>query len=66
MAIRTKAKWTVSAINGLGQLQMVSEQDIGMCASEDDRPPKGGGLWDSTSVKEGERNIPYKGVETSN
>ena len=25
--------------------------------------PQGGGLWDRTSVREGERNISYKGVE---
>ena len=35
MAICNEAKWTISASSGLELLQMVSELDIGQCASED-------------------------------
>ena len=45
MAIRNESKRTISGSSGLMPLQMVSELDIGRCASEDTRPPKGGGGW---------------------
>ena len=43
---------------------MVSEPDIRQCASEDAGPPMG---WIASAHIgwRGERNIPYKGVETS-
>ena len=39
--IRNKMKWTISVSGGLEMLQMVSESDIGRCASQDARPPRG-------------------------
>ena len=61
--IRNRPKRTISVSGGLGLLQMVSEQDIGRCASEDTGPPSG---VDCEIIGwRGEGSIPYKGVETS-
>ena len=49
---------------GLGLLQMVSELDIGRCASED-AGPQGGWIVSSHIGWRGERHIPCKGVENS-
>ena len=38
---RKNLKRTISASGGLGLLQMVSEPDIGQCASEDAEPRRG-------------------------
>ena len=54
-----KLKETIFASSGLGRLQMVSELD-----SEDARP-RGGWIVRSHISWRVERNIPYKGVETS-
>ena len=51
-AIRNEPKPTISASDGFGLLQIVSKPDIGQCASED-AGPRGGGLWDPTSVGKG-------------
>ena len=40
--IRNGPKRTISTNGGLGLLQMVSEQDIGQCASKDAGPQRGG------------------------
>ena len=57
MAIRTRPKWTIFTSGGFGLLQMVSESDTKWCASENvGKIPH---RWRR------ERNILYKGVETS-
>ena len=33
--IRNRQKWTIFTSDGLGLLQMISEPDTGLCASED-------------------------------
>ena len=64
MAIRNWLKWTISTRGGLRLLQMVSEPNIGWCGNEDVD------LQERWIVRShigwrGERNISYKGVETS-
>ena len=67
MTIRNWPKWTISANGGLGQLQMVSELDTGRCASEDIELPMGVNceVVRSHIGWSGERNISFRGVETS-
>ena len=57
-------KWIISTSSGLGLMQMVSEPVTERCASVDTEPSTG---WIVRSLIgwRGERNIPYKGVETS-
>ena len=47
-----RSKWTMFASGGLELLLMVSEPDIGQCASENTES-KEGGLQDPTLVGEG-------------
>ena len=69
----------ISASGGLELLQIVLEQDIGRCASEDAEPegvghealcqqgrwaPNGGGLEDPTSIREG-NECQHKGTSAS-
>ena len=42
--LRESPKRTISVNGGLELLQMVLDPDTGQCASEDARPPRGGGL----------------------
>ena len=63
-AIRNGSKRTISANGGLGLLQMVSEPDIGRCASEDAGPPKKVDYEIPHRLERGTKH-PYKGVETS-
>ena len=60
---RESSKRTISASGGLGVLQMVSERGTEQCASEDVGPPRGWIVRSHIGWR-GERNIPYKGVET--
>ena len=64
MTIRNGPKWTISASDGLGLLEMVSEPSTERCASEDVGPQEG---WIVRSHIDwrGKRSISYKGVETS-
>ena len=64
MAIRNGPKRTTSASSGLGLLQMVLELDTTQCVSEDADPQRGWIVRSHISWR-GERNFPYKGVETS-
>ena len=64
MTIRNGPKWTISARRGLELLQMVLESYTGHCVSEDAGPPRGLIVRSHIDWR-GERNIPYKGVETS-
>ena len=57
-------KRTIFASGGLELLQMESKPDIGRCASEEAGPPRGWIVRSHIGWR-GERNIPYKGVETS-
>ena len=59
--IRNGSKRTISVSSGFGLLQMVLELDTGWCACED----AGGWIVRSHIGWRGERNISYKGVETS-
>ena len=54
----------ISISSGLGLLQMVLESDIRRCAREDPGSPRGWIVRSYVGCRE-ERNIPYKGVETS-
>ena len=60
----SKRTRTISTSDGFGVLQMVSEPNIERCVSEDAGLPKGWIMKSHISWR-GERNIPYKGVETS-
>ena len=62
--MRNGPKRTISTSGGHELLQIVSESDIGRCASEDAGLRKGWIVRPRISWK-GEQNIPYKGVETS-
>ena len=62
--IRNGPKRTISTSGGLGLLQMISELAIEWCASEDTRTQEGWIVRSHIGWR-GERNISYKGVETS-
>ena len=57
-------KRIIFASSGLGLLQMVLESGIERCANEDVGSLRGWIVRSHISWR-GERNIPYKGVETS-
>ena len=63
-AIRNELKQTISASCAFGLLQMVSKLGTKRCASEDVGTSKGWVVRSHIDWR-GERNIPYKGVETS-
>ena len=78
--LRNGLKRTISTSSTLEQLQMVSELDIGRCASKDTEPQRGvdtgqcasedagsrrGWIVRSHISWRGERKILYKDVETS-
>ena len=63
-AICNGPKRIISFSCGPGLLQMVSKPDTGRCASEDAGPPRGWIVRSHVGCR-GERNIPYKDVETS-
>ena len=57
-------KRTIFASSEFGLLQMVLKSDTGLCTSEDAMPSRRWIVRSHISWR-GERNIPYKGVETS-
>ena len=63
MAIHNGPKQTISANGGFGLLQMVSDSGTERCAMEDTGSPRGWIVRSHIGWR-GERNIPYKGVET--
>ena len=62
--ICNELKRTISSSVELGLLQMASKPDTEWYASEDAGPPRGINMISHINWR-GERNIPYKGVETS-
>ena len=62
--IRNGLKRTISTSGGLGLSHMVSQPNTGRCASVDTGPQEGW-IMRSHIGWGGERNILYKGVETS-
>ena len=62
--IHNGPKRTIYASGGLGLLLMVSKPNIGRCSSEDAGLPRGWIVRSHIGWRE-ERNISYKGVETS-
>ena len=62
--IHNGSKRTISTSGGFGRLLMVLESDTGWCASEETGSSRGWIVKSHIGWRE-ERNIPYKGVETS-
>ena len=64
IAIRNRPKQTISSSGRFGLLQMVSELDIGQCASENVGTLREWIVRSHVGYR-GEQNIPYKDMETS-